>query len=108
MSGNNLFIDTDIVINFLPGDDTLTERLGHGELSLRDQQRLEKFPDECSIVDLHANVHQPAINIRRKYTLKLPDSIIAASTQYADLPSSCAGKSLRSIQEGSIIYYEKK
>lgn len=124
MSGNNLFIDTNIIIYFLSGDDTLTELLegkpifisvitklellSYGEISSRDQLRLEKFIAECSIVDLNADVQQAAIAIRKKYKLKLPDSIIVASAQYVDLPLISADKSLRTIKEGSIIYYEKK
>lgn len=124
MSGNNLFIDTNIIIYFLSGDDTLTELLegksifisvitklellSYGEISSRDQLRLEKFIAECSIVDLNADVQQAAIAIRKKYKLKLPDSIIVASAQYVDLPLISADKSLRAIKEGSIIYYEKK
>lgn len=124
MSGNNLFIDTNIIIYFLSGDDTLTELLegksifisvitklellSYGEISSRDQLRLEKFIAECSVVDLNADVQQAAIAIRKKYKLKLPDSIIVASAQYVDLPLISADKSLRTIKEGSIIYYEKK
>lgn len=124
MSGNNLFIDTNIIIYFLSGDDTLTELLdgksifisvitklellSYGDISSRDQLRLEKFIAECSIVDLNADVQQAAIAIRKKYKLKLPDSIIVASAQYVDLPLISVDKSLRTIKEGSIIYYEKK
>lgn len=59
MNGNNLFLDTNIIIYFLSGDNTLTdllegksifisvitklELLSFHEMSSRDQQRIEKF-----------------------------------------------------------------
>lgn len=124
MNGNNLFLDTNIIIYFLSGDNTLTdllegksifisvitklELLSFQEMSSRDQQRIEKFISECSVVDLNIDVQEAAIRIRKKYKLKLPDSIVVASAQYVDLPLISADKSLRSIKEGSIVYYEKK
>lgn len=124
MNGNNLFLDTNIIIYFLSGDNTLTdllegksifisvitklELLSFHEMSSRDQQRIEKFISECSVVDLNIDVQEAAIQIRKKYKLKLPDSIVVASAQYVDLPLISDNKSLRSIKEGSIIYYEKK
>ncbi|MBL7841134.1 MAG: type II toxin-antitoxin system VapC family toxin [Cyclobacteriaceae bacterium] len=124
MNGNNLFLDTNIIIYFLSGDNTLTdllegksifisvitklELLSFHEMSSRDQQRIEKFISECSVVDLNINVQEAAIQIRKKYKLKLPDSIVVASAQYVDLPLISADKSLRAIKEGSIVYYEKK
>lgn len=124
MNGNNLFLDINIIIYFLSGDNTLTdllegksifisvitklELLSFQEMSSRDQQRIEKFISECSVVDLNIDVQEAAIQIRKKYKLKLPDSIVVASAQYVDLPLISADKSLRSIKEGSIVYYEKK
>lgn len=124
MSGNSLFLDTNIIIYFLQGDDTLTELLerksifisvitrlellGYDGLSVKDKQQLEKFIIQCSVVDLNPDVQAATINIRKRYKLKLPDSIILASAQYLNLPLITADKSLKAVKEGSILYYEKK
>ncbi len=124
MSGNNLFLDTNIIIYFLSGDDTLTELLdgktiyisvitklellSYSGLSNKDQTRLENFLSECTIVDLTPFVQTAAVTIRKQYKLKLPDSIIVASAMYVDLPLVSSDKSLKSLTEASILYYEKK
>jgi predicted nucleic acid-binding protein len=41
---------------------------------------------DCIIVDFNSTIKEHAINLRRKYRLKLPDAIIAASCQQLALP----------------------
>lgn len=124
MSGNKLFLDSNIIIYFLSGDDTLTELLegksiyisvitklellSYSDLSGKEKFKLENFLSECTIVDLNAFVQTTTINIRKKYRLKLPDSIIVASAVYVDLPLISSDKSLKNLREVSILYYEKK
>jgi len=124
MSGNKLFLDTNIIIYFLSGDDTLTELLegksiyisvitklellSYRELTDKDVAKLEKFLSECTVVELTSTVQLKTVNLRRKYKLKLPDSIIVASALYLDLPLISSDKSLKNLKEGSILYYEKK
>lgn len=124
MSGHKLFLDTNIIIYFLSGDDTLTELLdgksihisvitklellSYADLSAKDQAKLENFLSECTIVDLNPFVQTATITIRKQYNLKLPDSIIVASAMYVDLPLISSDKSLKNLTEASILYYEKK
>jgi len=124
MSGNKLFLDTNIIIYFLSGDDTLTELLegksiyisvitklellSYRELTDKDVAKLEKFLSECTVVELTSTVQLKTVNLRRKYKLKLPDSILVASALYLDLPLISSDKSLKNLKEGSILYYEKK
>lgn len=124
MNGSKLLLDTNIIIYFLSGDDTLTELLegksiyisvitklellSYRDLSDKEVLRLEKFLSECIVVELNSFVQTKTINIRRKYKLKLPDSIIVASALYLDLPLISSDKSLKSLKEGSILHYQKK
>lgn len=124
MSGNKLFLDTNIIIYFLSGDDTLTELLegksihisvitklellSYTELSGKEHIKLEKFLSECTVIDLTPSVQSETVTIRREYGLKLPDSIIVASALYLDLPLITSDKSLKRIKHASILYYEKK
>lgn len=124
MSGNRLFLDTNIIIYFLSGDDTLTELLegksiyisvitklellSYHSLSKKEMDKLEKFISECTVIELTSSVQRNTVKIRKQYKLKLPDSIIIASALEADLPLISSDKSLRSIKEGVILYYEKK
>jgi predicted nucleic acid-binding protein len=124
MNGNKLFLDTNIIIYFLSGDDTLTELLNdksiyisiisklellsYSELSKEALGRVEKFLSVCTIIDLNPAVQEETIRIRKKYKLKLPDSVIVASSLYVELPLISSDKTLKAIKEGSILYYEKK
>ena len=124
MSGHKLFIDTNIIIHFLSGDKTLTELLegksifisiitklellSYHDLTERDQKKLEGFLSECTVVELNSTVQNKTVEIRKQYKLKLPDSIFVASAIWLDLPIISSDRSLRNLQEGTILYYEKK
>lgn len=124
MSGNNLFLDSNVIIYFLSGDDTLTELLegknlyisvitklellSYSGLPAKEKAKLERFISECTIVELNTTIQTSTIELRKKYKLKLPDSIIVASALYADLLLLSADKALKNIKEISILLYEKK
>jgi predicted nucleic acid-binding protein len=90
-----LFLDTNIIIYFLSGDNTLTELLNgktiyisvisklellsYTGLSADEHQKVEKFISECTTIDLNTEIQIETVTIRKKYKLKLPDSIIVAS-----------------------------
>lgn len=46
-------------------------------------------------------------NIRKKYNVKLPDSIIVASAIYLDLPLITADADIKKIEELNLIFYER-
>lgn len=124
MNGNSLFLDSNVIIYFFSGDDTLTELLegknlyisvitklellSYNGLSSKDKANLEKFLSECTVVELTPTVQAVTVEFRKKYKLKLPDSIIVASALCADLPLISADKALKNIKEISILLYEKK
>ena len=115
---------SNIIFYFLSGDDTLTELLegksiyisvitklelrSYHDLSVKESLKIEKFLSECTVVELNSFVQTEAVNIRRQYKLKLPDSIIVATALYLDLPLISSDKLPNTLKEGSILYYEKK
>lgn len=123
MSGSKVFVDTNIIIYFLSGDKTLTslledkvvhlsliskmELLSFPSITRQEIDRIENFISQCVIVDLNESISQDAIEIRRKYKLKLPDSIIIASANFLDLPLLSADKALEKIKEVKLIQYQK-
>ena len=47
------------------------------------------------------------IKLRRKYKIKLPDSIIAATSEYFNLPIITADKGFNKIEELNILFYQE-
>jgi predicted nucleic acid-binding protein len=47
---------------------------------------LKDFLSECYIVDIEPQIKELTIDIRSKSKIKLPDSIIAATAIYFDMP----------------------
>ena len=58
------------------------------------------------MVNLNQEIKDLTIEIRKKYKLKLPDSIIAASASYFNAPLFTADSSLTKVELIDIIKYE--
>ena len=85
MSGNKLFLDTNIA---------------------KEKSKIEDFLSEGTVVDLNSFVQTTTVNVRKQYKLKLPDSIIVASALYVDIPLLSSDKSLKNLKGASVLYYE--
>jgi predicted nucleic acid-binding protein len=122
MSGNKLFVDTNILIFLLNGDPDITKILDGKELiiSVITELELKSYPkisekelkviddliDECQVINLNQEVKKLAIEIRRTHNLKLPDAIVAASSYYSKLPIFTADKEFEKLEEIDVIIYE--
>ncbi len=122
MNGNSVFIDTNIVLYFLRGDsavvDMLSDRnltisfitelevLAYPSISEQEQILIKDFLALCSIIDLNAEIKKLIIELRKKYCLKLPDAIIAATAIYANLPLVTADKHFGKVTALNTILYE--
>ena len=47
------------------------------------------------------------IKLRRKYKIKLPDSFIAATSEYFNLPIITADKGFNKIEDLNILFYQE-
>lgn len=124
MNGNKLFLDTNIIIYFLEGDETLTtflngkipyisfvtklELLGYESITQEQEIRIEVFLSEYIIIGLNPDIEREVIRIRKKYRVKLPDSIIMATAVYHDIPLVTADRDFEKVKELNVIYYVKK
>jgi len=122
MSGNKLFVDTNILLYFLNGDQEVIEMLSDKEIIISFINELEMLsfpkisPDSeetingllknCTIVDITPEIKNLTIEFRRKSKLKLPDSIVAATAFYSQLPLLTADKQFRTLEELEVIIYE--
>ena len=93
MSGNKLFLDTNILLYLLQGDVTLTEVL--------------ELIRECVAIDINAEIKQLAVKFRKQYKVKLPDTIIAATSLYLNIPLITADSDFKKLKELELVFYEK-
>ena len=122
MSGNKLFVDTNILIFLLNGDPDIAKILDGKELviSVITELELKSFPqisekelkviddlvNECQVINLNQEVKKLAVEIRRASNLKLPDAIVASSSYYSKLPIFTADKEFEKLDEIDVIIYE--
>ena len=122
MNGNKLFLDTNIILYLLNGDETLAEFLNGKQLYISVITELEllaykgitkqeekvvlDFISQCKIINITSVVKQETIRIRKSYNTKLPDSIIIATALYLDLPLITADIDFIQVDELILIHYK--
>lgn len=121
MNGSSIFVDTNILLYFLKGDPDVIEMISDKNLvisfitelellsfpkrSLDSEDTIKQLLNNCTIVDINSEIKELTIELRKKSKLKLPDSIIAASAFYSDLPLLTADKQFGTIKDLNIIIY---
>lgn len=123
MSGNKFMLDTNIVLYILNGDKVLAELLNGQELyisiisemellsyksiSRMESEKIKAFLKEFTIVNILEQIKLTAIEIKMKSNLKLPDSIIAATSSFLKIPLITSDKQFRTLKDFNLLYYEK-
>lgn len=123
MSGNSVLLDTNIVLYLLEGDRVLSELLhnkklyvsfvtqlellGYTDITVREQAIIEGFLNDCIIIDINNTIKRQVIKIKQTSKMKLPDSIILATSMYLNIPLVSADKGFNNKEESArIINYE--
>ncbi|MHB8337835.1 MAG: type II toxin-antitoxin system VapC family toxin [Ignavibacteriaceae bacterium] len=123
MNGNSILLDTNIVLYLLNGDKTLIpllenkqlfvsfiteiELLSYKGIKAKDQTILKEFLSECLIVDINQLIKENTVEIRKKYSLKLPDCIIIATSLYLNIPIISADKEFSKAENADLVLYQK-
>lgn len=123
MNGNNILIDTNTAIYLLNGDTLLAEilhqkriylsfitqleLLGYPGITVKEVKQIEYMLENCIIIDINNIIKSEAIHLRRLYSLKLPDCIVAATAIYLDLPIITSDRRFKKIKELNLMFYEK-
>ena len=124
MNGNNLFLDTNIILYLLNGDQTLAELLNNKQLYIsvitelellaykgitaKEEKVIKEFIAQCKTITINNAVKQETIRIRKTYNTKLPDSIIIATALYLDFPLITSDIEFKKVEELTLIHYENK
>jgi predicted nucleic acid-binding protein len=122
MSGNKILIDTNIAIYHLNGDKTLESILEGKDiyvsfitaielqsltsLSRESETIIERFLSFVKVIHSNDQICKMASIVRRRTKIKTPDSIIAATSLYLNLPLLTSDKVFHKIDELSAIEYE--
>jgi len=123
MNGNSLLLDTNIVLYLLNGEDTLIplleeknlylsfvtqlELLGVRYLNPDDNLKIKQFISECTVIDITQEIKEITINIRQNYNIKLPDSIIIATSLWLNIPLITADQDFTKIDIADLIYFKR-
>jgi predicted nucleic acid-binding protein len=124
MNGNNLFLDTNIILYLLNGDETLAELLNNKQLYIsvitelellaykgitaKEEKVIKEFVAQCKTITINNAVKQETIRIRKTYNTKLPDSIIIATALYLDFPLITSDIEFKKVKELTLIHYQNK
>jgi predicted nucleic acid-binding protein len=123
MNGNKLFLDTNIILYLLNGDQTLAELLNGKQLYIsvitelellaykgitaKEEKVINEFVSQCKTITINSAVKQETIRIRKTYNTKLPDSIIIATALYLDFPLITSDIEFKKVEELTLVLYEK-
>jgi predicted nucleic acid-binding protein len=122
MSGSKVLIDTNIALYLFKGDTDLgdvlqdteaylsfineLELLGYKGITPQEENGLELFLEECNIMDFNQGIKNITISLRRQYSLKLPDAIVAATAIFLGIPLISADKHFDRVKELIFILYK--
>lgn len=123
MNGNKFLLYTNIIIYILDGDKIISEYLSQKffltsiicEIELfsskfltpKEEKQVRSFLHEFRIITIDDSIKELAILFRKKYSLKIPDSIIAATAVSLDIPLVTSDKGFKQVEELSIDFYNK-
>ena len=102
MNGISLVCDTNSLIYMLDGNKSIAQFLenkqiylsvitelelfGKQNLSTHDNELIDALLSNCFVIDIEPEIKRIYREIKQRYTIKLPDAIIAATALYLDLP----------------------
>ncbi len=123
MSGTAYLLDTNIVLYLLRGDKdipslikgsdiyvsfiTEMELLSFPRLSSQERSKIDALLRHVLILEFNAEIKKTAIQLRSKYNLGLPDSIIMASSIFLNIPLLSADKDMAKIKEVDFVLIER-
>ena len=121
MSGS-LFIDTNIAIYLLGGDEAIAdlldgqtvcvsfvtelELLSKPGITSDEESQIQSFLGQCIVLDFMPSLKETIITFRRTYRLKLPDASVAATAFLVGLPLVTADRGFKRIDELTLVFIE--
>ncbi len=117
MTGIDYLADTNALIYLLNGNSCMApylmknlsysvisemELLSYSGITKQEESSIKSLLNDCSELSLTDEIKEKTIELRKKYRIKLPDAIVAASAIVNNLPLITADKGFRQILELSL------
>ena len=96
------FLEYNFGISFI----SEVELLGFQGLSTSEEIKLKELINDCFQIEWNTKIKDKTIQLKRKYNIKLPDAIIAATSLVYDLPLVTADKAFSKIEELDLVLIE--
>ena len=122
MNGNKYLLDTHIVLYILSGDQILAhylylknlflsviseiELLSYKNLSANEEKQIRDFIARFRIIYIDDVIKNESISLRKKYALKLPDCVVAATAISLNIPFITSDKQFRQVVNLPLELYE--
>jgi predicted nucleic acid-binding protein len=123
MSGNRYFIDTNIALYLLSGDEAIIDLLNeqdiyisvitemellcYKDLTEKDIIVIKEFIQSCIVIELNQMIKENTIRIKKLNKIKLPDAIIASTSLFLNIPLITADLGFKNINEIQTVIYNK-
>ncbi len=82
---------------------SIIELLGVKEIDKFVLKQREAIINECVVPHYNSFIRETAIKLKQKYTIKIPDALVAASSIHYDIPLLTADKDFRKIDELEVV-----
>jgi len=122
MNGISVVCDTNPLIYLLDGNKTIArflenkqiylsvitelELFGKQNLSTHENELIEALLGNCFVIDVEPEIKRIYREIKQKYTIKLPDAIVAATALYLDLPLLTFDKDFKSVTNLKLMLWD--
>ena len=122
MSGNRYFIDTNIALYLLSGDEAIIDLLNeqdiyisvitemellcYKDLTEKDIIVIKEVIQSCIVIELKM-IKEDTIRIKKLNKIKLPDAIIASTSLFLNIPLITADLGFKNINEIQTVIYNK-
>jgi predicted nucleic acid-binding protein len=123
MNGAKFLLDTNAVLYLLNGDETLAdflfekqlyisiitemELLAYKNITVKEQKLIAAFLNEMTVININNDIKIATIELKKNTNLKLPDSVIAATSLWLKIPLVTSDKQFKSIGSLNLVFYEK-
>ncbi|MCH2451250.1 MAG: type II toxin-antitoxin system VapC family toxin [Gracilimonas sp.] len=118
----NLLLDTNVILYYLAGNQRLAllldgvevslsfisvvELLSYPDIETDEEEKIQTFLSECTIISESEPIRTQTILIRRKFNLKVPDAFVAATSIERDIPLLSADKNFSKVEDLLFIDFE--
>jgi predicted nucleic acid-binding protein len=81
--------------------------LSYKSITLKEKNYIQRFLANLTIVNIDGFIRDQTIDIKKRSRLKLPDSIIAATSIVLDIPLVTSDKQFKTVPNINLLYHEK-